>query len=551
MCTIIGGRFNSELVDEEFVVTVSYKNIETIERMLNTKGGDYYSYIIFSMEDKPTGPMYKRFDRVFLPIYSGINMGEFKADIGKISTIRSTKENSVYFLFFSRLTPETESEHVKIPQPYKTINGNYIIAHGTIPLKDDTLVEIDTEIFRYDLDIETSIKKAETLNGKVSLIYFDLEEEKIKGIHNGLGLWEVKCDEMEILTNINIKDLNIFHLRPTSSLATEPSALDSQYIEPYVLTQLNFTSSEWHRFTREPINIKEPRIVFSLCSGGMDTMMSTYQHIDALLKLRIPIKEVILAYYDWGTRASNQEKAAVEKFKNFLTDRYPTFEIMVSVFNAKAYFNEVFQLAGIATKARLCDEDAVGKGHEEAEEAISYVPLRNTRLVLNAVSILETNYPGQNASIVIGANLTEGMVYGDNSTNYIEKLNSLIKIAGQKTYGFEVVAPFKNVTKTKMLETMWKVLGPVETVDLLEMSFSCYFPEDGKACGKCGSCLLKHESTMKLNRTMTMTVDMSKRLNKLCGWEIVSDEIGPKNGPGCNNLDGNCKNDLEGSNESN
>jgi 7-cyano-7-deazaguanine synthase in queuosine biosynthesis len=144
---------------------------------------------------------------------------------------------------------------------------------------------------------------------------------------------------------------------------------------------------------------------------------------------------------------------------------------------------------------RIQDGSSIPGGEHEAESAISYVPFRNTYLLLLSATYAETKYPNKKVAFVIGANLTEGMVYLDNSTNYLKQFNNLIKVAGQFTNNFEVVAPFANMTKTKMLESYRETYME----DLLGLSFSCYFPKDGDACGECGSCILRNKAIKKIN----------------------------------------------------
>ena len=480
MCTIIGGRFKTVKVstDEYRIVIPGAVSIGGLKQMLDIKGGDYYSFRIFSdfknlHED----------DHKMIEVASGTTFEEFHEFIRANFMNPYAREYSFSFMFFSRLTPETEDSEVKLMQPYKTINDKYILAHGTIPVKDETLVNIDTEIFRYDLDIITSLIKAETLNGKVSLISYDPENNLFKGIHNGLGIWTYKGIDLELITNISLPASagQVKYFGP-SELATLGSVFDisiGSYIDNGAL----------------PMYARNRKTLLSLCSGGMDTILST-----ACMLKKNNYENIVLMYFNWGTVASIDEMNAIYEFKKYLVNEleYADESIDVVIQPAQSYFTEVYRLAGIALSAsRLCDEKAEGKGHEEAEEAISYVPLRNTHLILNAVAYLETQYPGEKADIVLGANLTEGMVYADNSANYIEKINALVKLAGQKTFGFSVVAPFMNDTKTRMLTKCREKLGKKVTLDLVNISFSCYFPKDGKSCGKCGSCLLKSKAIEK------------------------------------------------------
>ena len=110
-------------------------------------------------------------------------------------------------------------------------------------------------------------------------------------------------------------------------------------------------------------------------------------------------------------------------------------------------FKNVLEIADLK-EVRIANPEASGLGKEEAEEAISYVPFRNTYLLLFAATYAEQRYPNKVVDFVIGANLTEGMVYLDNSANYISKMNNLIKVAGQKTPNHHGVHPARRGTHT-------------------------------------------------------------------------------------------------------
>lgn len=382
---------------------------------------------------------------------------------------------------FSRLTPEMETNDVsresKIP-PYKTLFGKYIATHGTIPLKDIDIDMIDTEILKFEETLFDSLRKVEKLNGKVSILEYDPELREFNAIHNGLGLSEIR--DGNIFTGITNK---IFDKSWDYDFLVRE-------IEPNRLYSTNYNGSYMPRGRSAYTHSDE--VIVSLCSGGMDIMVST---MDVISKTRLPkLKAVHFDYFNWGTRATLQEIDAVGEFAKYVCKKIITpsnpIQVFTDVIPAKNYFKEILNFANL-DKTRLNDPDAVGMGQNESEEAISYVPLRNTFLIMALVAKYEALYPNMKVTFVIGGNLTEGMVYSDNSVNYIAKMNQLIKLAGQKTSNFQLVAPFAKMTKTKMLETYLESYSTGELSELLNLSFSCYFPEDGKACGKCGSCLLK------------------------------------------------------------
>ena len=475
MCTIIGGFIGNNFGRSE---------LEKIDYMISLKGGDYTQVICFL---------------------------ENMIISDKITTFLMNQAPGTPFLIFSRLTPEMENEEVKILQPYKTLMGNYIAAHGTIPISDEFEGIIDTEIFRYDTNLEVSINKTNELNGKVSLIQYLPEDRIFHAVHNGLGLYTYQDTNMKLISNIQLTGSN--------------------YIEPmrYAFINDRISLQPFHHYSAfkdmvNGISINEFKVdsklgkpaqvdvIISLCSGGMDTILSTYN----VVKENRDTPKVELLYFDWGTVAAESECASVEKFLEILCEDFDK-DFSFNRIWTKDAFKNILNLSGLEG-VRLQDNEAVGEGKREAENAISYVPMRNTFLLLFAATYAEQHYPGKRVQFVLGANLTEGMVYLDNSTNYLSKISPLIRLAGQKTYGFEISAPYVNKTKTKMLELFALNYSEKKLFELLKVSFSCYFPQDELPCGKCGSCLLREKSIQKYE-------EYSKKLNSLsdqCNQVVIN-----------------------------
>ena len=196
-------------------------------------------------------------------------------------------------------------------------------------------------------------------------------------------------------------------------------------------------------------------------------------------------------YFDWGTVAAEYEINAGLKFAQNInqgkTFEYMMFNIFHETIKIEPMFRSILGACKM-TNTRLTDKDAVGVGDAEAEAAISYVPYRNTFLITLAAARAEQLYPNENIKFVIGANLSEGMVYLDNSETWLTHINDLISVGGQNTINYEVIAPYVNRTKTEMIK------DSIQHHFKFNTAFSCYFPKNGKECGTCGSCLLKTEA---------------------------------------------------------
>lgn len=491
MCSFIGFTLNKKFDDDRVISEyLTGSEIETLITdmyiCLSDKGGDY-TKICFCFDGKTV-------EEIQIGATELYDLSRRDSDLSnRLKTILKGASYGASIFAFSRQTPETEMEmekNIKLP-PYKTIFGNYVAAHGTIPLKDFDMDIVDTEILRFDRTIEESLSKVEELNGKISIINYDIKNNAFFGIHNGLGL--------SIITYPNL----FYGITTTLSDTIFKSSVLKE-IEPNALIKLDLNERMVYP------NI-EDEVVVSLCSGGMDALVST---TDYLLKnhycytASTSLITIHLDYFNWGTRAAEQEIQAVNKYKDYLIklgngefNLIKEQNIFLDIIDAKNYFKEILNFAKVE-EVRLTSEDAYGLGEEEAEEAISYVPLRNTFLILALVAKYEKLYPNKKVTFILGGNLTEGMVYSDNSVNYINKINDLVKLVGQKTSNFNVVAPFAKSTKTNMLKQFSRENQFLD--DLLEISFSCYFPnENGDPCGKCGSCLLREKSELRFKKMET------------------------------------------------
>jgi len=368
---------------------------------------------------------------------------------------------------FSRLTPEMEETNNLLSQPYVKPNGDIIVAHGTIPKAEELAKEynikinVDTDLFFW-LDFKTVCDYTESVGGKISTVLYNAHAEQ-KTYQNGLGLYEYNITytttghSSKYISNIDfdfVEEMNSFDIRKIKS------------------------------FDKPEPDVLEPLRIISLFSGGLDITCATQKAIEQLQPELID-----LWYFDWGTNAASAEIEAGWEFMKKLKAKNPKFDGAMSheVIETKKMFNGILDACDM-NGTRLTDANAEGAGEAEAEAAISYVPYRNTFLITLAAARAEQLYPNERIAFVIGANLSEGMVYLDNSETWLHRINAMIKVGGQNTFDYSVVAPYVNRTKTAM------VADAIKNDYILDTSFSCYFPTGltkKDPCGKCGSCLLK------------------------------------------------------------
>jgi 7-cyano-7-deazaguanine synthase len=412
-----------------------------IEDFLDVKGSGEYC-VKFKLVDSNVKFNFESYDYFEFINYIKLNLESF-ISCKKIDVI-----------FFRRMAPEMENGKSKNLQPYFTEDNALVAVHGTIPLGDNHLeLDVDTDIFLYNT-FKESIEFVEESGGKISAI--ELKNGSLKTYHNGLGIYSYQVDDIEMYSNIYT------HLEFKQGLEVKN----------------NYTVFKNHKVRH-----------IALFSAGLDITCSVYNILSNDFNHKSDI--LYLWYFDWGTVASQLEIENGKQFANNLVKQGYTVEY--KVFDIQPAFRNILSICNV--NARLIDNDATGAGTHEAESAISYVPYRNTTLLTMAASIAEQRFPNNRVNFIIGANLSEGMVYLDNSETFVRIMNDLVKVGGQDCHHFNVVAPYVNKTKTEMLKDFVNVNDEAITwTKDFSTIFSCYFPKDGKPCGKCGSCLLKNKS---------------------------------------------------------
>ncbi len=427
--------------------------LSSIENLLQKKGGDYYSWALISSE---------------VNFYN--TETDFDDVIGEITYTLHTsdikKNDSVQILFFSRQQPEMELSVVQ-NQPYTTkINSSFIFAvHGTIhndkELAKEYGVEIaaDTEILQY-----MPISDWHKAEGSFTVIGID-ECGTPMVYENGLKIWKNKLD------------FNGVHLADVVSTGS-----------------LNFLEPELINLKK--IQDKIPsKVLMASFSGGMDIALSVYKSLSSG-----EYHSLIMNYFAWGSKAEEAEIKQLEKFKEFYSSEFPDIKVIIKLREAEYYFDEYFKINNaLLPKISLNNKDSVADKNE-TESPLAYVPYRNTQFAILLASICEANN-AKNVDIIFGLNLSEGMVFMDNSEGWLETISNTIKYGGKDskvTETYNVISPYFSRTKTNMIKEFKADYGKKTLKNLLGISISCYYPdEDGTPCGECGSCILRKKSLKK------------------------------------------------------
>lgn len=140
----------------------------------------------------------------------------------------------------------------------------------------------------------------------------------------------------------------------------------------------------------------------------------------------------------------------------------------------------------------LTSETPVPEGRTEAERAhgipVTYVPARNTVFLSLALGLAEVVGA---RDIFIGVNAVDYSGYPDCRPEFIRAFEALARLAtraGVEGEAFHLHAPLQALSKAEIIS-----LGLRLGVDYA-LTTSCYAPdEEGRACGRCDSCLIRAE----------------------------------------------------------
>ena len=144
-------------------------------------------------------------------------------------------------------------------------------------------------------------------------------------------------------------------------------------------------------------------------------------------------------------------------------------------------------LNAIGGSALTADIDVPKDRDESAmdEIPVTYVPARNTVMLSIALGYAEV--VGAEA-IFVGVNAVDYSGYPDCRPEYIAAFENLARLAtkaGVEGGRMQINAPLIHLTKAEIIQAGLR-LG----VDY-SLTHSCYDPVDGRACGRCDSCLIR------------------------------------------------------------
>lgn len=214
-----------------------------------------------------------------------------------------------------------------------------------------------------------------------------------------------------------------------------------------------------HRFTRRLRTLV-------VLSGGLDSTA-----VAAICKNRYH-DEIELLHFDYGCRATSQERIAVQQ--------------IAKAFNAPLHVVNMRDIFGQIGGSRLTGtHEQISNGEAGAERAIEWVPARNTILASVAMGIAEARGFDR---IALGINLEEsGGGYTDNVIDLYEGFNGLMQWIVGEGKRLEFISPVGSMMKHEIVAEGIRCGAP------FELTWSCY--NNGEVhCGNCGPCIMRRRA---------------------------------------------------------
>jgi 7-cyano-7-deazaguanine synthase len=216
--------------------------------------------------------------------------------------------------------------------------------------------------------------------------------------------------------------------------------------------------------TEQPSPAAGPAVV--LVSGGLDSMVSA-------ATARAEGRAVFALSIDYNQRHRVELDAAKRVAAAIGAERHIVLPLDLSAFGGSAL---------------TADIDVPKDGVAESGIPVTYVPARNTIFLSLALGWAEA---AGARDLFIGVNALDYSGYPDCRPEFIHAFEGLAELAtkaGVEGEPFTIHAPLQHMTKADIVRE-----GARLGLDM-GLSWSCYDPTpDGKHCGFCDSCRLRHK----------------------------------------------------------
>jgi len=214
--------------------------------------------------------------------------------------------------------------------------------------------------------------------------------------------------------------------------------------------------------------VKKKAVV--LLSGGLDSAT-------CLAAAKADGFELYAMSFDYGQRHKSELEASQKLAKAFGVVEHRIFDLNLRQWGGSALTSDM----------DVPHEEAVGI-------PVTYVPARNLVFLSLASAWAETLGC---ADIFIGVNSVDYSNYPDCRSEFITAFTNAVNLgtkAADESWKWNIHAPLQNLSKAEIIK-----LGVSLGVDY-SLTTSCYdADDDGRACGKCASCLLRKDGFAAAN----------------------------------------------------
>lgn len=210
----------------------------------------------------------------------------------------------------------------------------------------------------------------------------------------------------------------------------------------------------------------------SVFSGGLDCTVATCVYDNDY--------EIHAITFNYGQKAFAQELKASRKICEKMGWTHEVIDLPWLSDISNSSLNTDDDIPEVSEN----DLDDFDKSSQTASNV--WVPARNTVFTSIALSYAESIGA---EIIIVGWNNEEGLTFPDNSEEFLNEFNELIKVGSPDKIRIE--APAINLNKEELVELGVKVGAP------MKLSYSCYKGED-EPCGVCESCVRRNRAFKKV-----------------------------------------------------
>jgi 7-cyano-7-deazaguanine synthase len=232
------------------------------------------------------------------------------------------------------------------------------------------------------------------------------------------------------------------------------------------------------------------RHYYALFSGGFDSTLAILKVISG----KNPI-ELIPVFFDYGQKSRVEEARAVKRL-------VPAFRERSKHPHTVIRDCRMFNIESLKTGLFSWSESAILEGRPKHED--TDVENRNMILISCLASVIMADWKRSQTN-----NITEIITgftnaWYDTNLSFIRDLNKLFRDAGKP---IKVIAPLipRGQKGGMTPEQLTEIADSLNALSLLkEMSWSCYYPQNGEPCGKCEPCKKRKNIFTGLNSRRQM-----------------------------------------------